>query len=158
MFEITVSKAEPSDTEALGNISHQVSLLHYRKVEKEFTEPKLENDITYLNDCIKDDNSFVLKATVANKPVGYIITHINTYPEQHFKYTKKGLIGSIGVDENYRGQGIGTALIKAAEEELKKQGITVMEINVYSFNESAEKLYERLGYKDKSHRRIKFLK
>ncbi|MDO0931532.1 GNAT family N-acetyltransferase [Streptomyces sp. DG2A-72] len=55
-------------------------------------------------------------------------------------------IGALGVSEELRSQGIGTALIHAAEERVRERGITVVGIGVAKDNPRAAALYTRLGY------------
>ena len=56
-----------------------------------------------------------------------------------------GYIQSVGVHPEYRGRGIGTALIQFAERRIFREQPNVF-ICVSSFNPDARRLYERLGY------------
>ncbi|MDR7238747.1 GNAT family N-acetyltransferase [Neobacillus drentensis] len=47
-----------------------------------------------------------------------------------------------------RGQGIGYAAIQYIEEQIKKQGLHRVELGVFEFNQQAQKLYQKLGYKE----------
>jgi RimJ/RimL family protein N-acetyltransferase len=47
-----------------------------------------------------------------------------------------------------RGKGIGYLAIQFLEEEIKKAGLTRVELGVFEFNTQARKLYEKLGYKE----------
>ena len=57
----------------------------------------------------------------------------------------RGYIQTICIKPNYRGQGIGTALLKFSEDRLAKEFPNVF-ICVSSFNEGAQKLYYSLGF------------
>jgi GNAT superfamily N-acetyltransferase len=48
-----------------------------------------------------------------------------------------------------RGRGIGTALLKAAEEECRRRGSALLEINVDGEDVAARRFYERHGYVDR---------
>jgi ribosomal protein S18 acetylase RimI-like enzyme len=48
----------------------------------------------------------------------------------------------------YRGQGIGTKLLKIAEDKARATGANTMSIIVGSWNEGATRLYRRAGYQD----------
>ncbi|MBR6411988.1 MAG: GNAT family N-acetyltransferase [Alphaproteobacteria bacterium] len=100
----------------------------------------------------------VLQAELKGQIAGYVVVYFNTYPEQYFQFPKRAFIGSIGVDENCRGQGVGKALLSGVEEEIKRRDISVIEIDVYTFNNAAEKLYDNLGYQDTKHYKRKFIK
>jgi len=60
---------------------------------------------------------------------------------------KKGWIGGIGVLPSYRGKGIGTRLMAAAERQLGDRGVDEVHLEVIEANQRAERLYERLGYR-----------
>jgi [ribosomal protein S18]-alanine N-acetyltransferase len=57
----------------------------------------------------------------------------------------RGYIQTLCIQKEYRGQGVGTAMMKFSEERLSKEFPNVF-ICVSSFNEGAQKLYYRLGY------------
>ena len=56
-----------------------------------------------------------------------------------------GYIQSVAVREEWRGRGLGTALIESAERRILRDTPNVF-ICVSSFNAGARRLYERLGY------------
>ncbi len=60
---------------------------------------------------------------------------------------KTGYLHAVRVRPEWRGQGIGTQLIQAAEEELRARGFQRAVLAVSQANEGARRLYERLGYR-----------
>ncbi|AGL18383.1 GCN5-like N-acetyltransferase [Actinoplanes sp. N902-109] len=50
------------------------------------------------------------------------------------------------VDDAHRGKGYGRGLMLAAERELVQRGVRRLGLNVFGANETAIRLYERLGY------------
>lgn len=58
-------------------------------------------------------------------------------------------IDTLAVDPEFQGYGIGSSLLKHAEELAKDQGYSRISLNVDKDNPSAKRLYERLGYKEK---------
>lgn len=92
------------------------------------------------SDCLAStQGSFkeIYIATEENKLLGFIILQMAG--------TFKGYIQSICVAPEARGKGIGTALIKYAEERIFTISPNVF-MCVSSFNSEAAKLYEHLGY------------
>ncbi len=57
------------------------------------------------------------------------------------------IVSTISVSAEARGLGIGTKLMNAAEDLAKQRGKEFMSLAVIGENESARKLYERLGYR-----------
>ncbi|KAA0564451.1 GNAT family N-acetyltransferase [Bacillus sp. CH30_1T] len=51
-------------------------------------------------------------------------------------------------EENGRGKGIGFKAIQYLEEEIKRKGLTRIELGVFEFNTHAYKLYQQLGYQE----------
>ena len=64
-------------------------------------------------------------------------------------------LDDFSVTAAYRNQGIGSALIRAAEAYAEEMGITAILLHVEKSNQSAIRFYERLGYsvfRDDGHR------
>jgi ribosomal-protein-alanine N-acetyltransferase len=78
-----------------------------------------------------------LKAVVDHEMVGFVAG--DPRPAQN-----AGWIATIGVDPHYQGQGIGTALLRACEAQLK---YPTVKLTVRISNQKAIALYEREGYR-----------
>lgn len=90
-----------------------------------------------------------LVATVHDVVVGYIMCRMEMgFSElRRFSLTKKGHIVSIAVLPEYRGEGIGKALILKAFEGMKEYGVGESYLEVRVSNKTAIHFYERLGFK-----------
>ncbi len=146
MSKILVNKVLDKDIEEIGKIAYQVSLIHYYQIKKEFKKPTIQNQTAYIRKSVLNKNCLVMKAQIGDTIVGYVVVYFNTYPNEYFQLNQRAFIGSIGVDENYQRQGVGQALLRAVEKEIKKRKISVIEIDYYAFNEAAESLYKYCGY------------
>lgn len=156
-MEIKCGLANQNDIAAIAEICYQVSKLHTDSVPREFTEPDKNGNLDYIARSIAAENSEVIKAEIAGLIAGYLVLYFDTYPEKYFVDSRRGFVGSIGVEEKFRGQGVGTALMKYAEQFLRDKNIKVFNIDVYSFNSGAEKLYDKLGFEDIKHFKRKIL-
>lgn len=88
-------------------------------------------------------NSVILFAYVDKKIAGYtygILEDTQTY------INKKLLIDALYVEEEFRNNGIATALLNAVEEWGKEQGAKVEELTVCKENEKAFNLYKKFGF------------
>jgi ribosomal protein S18 acetylase RimI-like enzyme len=71
--------------------------------------------------------------------------------DKAFDYLTGGEIGWINdlyVKTTYRGKGYSKLLMEKALEEFKAKGYSDVRLNVYSHNNTAMNLYERMGFKD----------
>ncbi len=82
--------------------------------------------------------------------LGYIFCIIKKSKENNILVSNQTLyIDDLGVDARFRNQGIGSALLKYAEEYAKKIGCYNLTLNVWSLNASALKFYEKNGLKSR---------
>ena len=80
-----------------------------------------------------------LVAEYNGKVIGYVMAYLRPDLEGH--------IMSIAVDERYRGNGIGSALLTEAIDRLIARGARYIGLEVRVSNEKAIKLYERFGFR-----------
>ena len=85
----------------------------------------------------------ILLISEGQKKVGYCWTMDDPARKQ------KGYIRMMGVDPEYRGRGLGRAILVAGIEYLRKRGMTEIELSVDSKNSSAKRLYQSAGFKRK---------
>ena len=84
----------------------------------------------------------MLLADVGGFPVGQIFISFEGVRGEF----QSGYLYSLRVLEPFRGRGIGTRLIRAAEDILRARGYQRAVIAVSRQNDRARRLYERLGY------------
>jgi len=80
-----------------------------------------------------------LVAEYMGKVIGYVMGYLRPDLEGH--------IMSIAVNREYRGNGIGSALLTEVIERLIKRGARYIGLEVRVSNEKAIKLYERFGFR-----------
>ena len=157
MSKIKITQATSKDISEIGKIAYQVGLIHAQQIKKEFKKPTLKSQTAYIRQSIDNKDILVLKAHIDDVIVGYVVVYFNTYPFAYFQLNKRAFVGSIGVEENYQRCGVGRALLKAVEKEIKKRKISVIEIDYYTFNVAAENLYKNCGYKETKRYMRKFV-
>ncbi len=89
---------------------------------------------------IESDKRIAVVADYMGKVVGQVGINPRSGHSPHV-----GVLG-IGLSEGYMNIGIGSELIKEAERLAKEQGLTYMSLEVYSKNDRARHVYEKLGY------------
>lgn len=99
----------------------------------------------------------ILLAIENEKIIGVIIGVINNEKEKTYDFSvpKRGRITELVVSKKYRQTGVGEHLLNEMENYFKKIGCKAVLINVFAYNENAQKLYNKSGY---SNRTIEMLK
>jgi L-phenylalanine/L-methionine N-acetyltransferase len=90
-----------------------------------------------------DEGTYHLVAVVGDSVIGMISVH--TFPNKP-RRRHAGAIG-MGVHDDWQGRGIGTALMRAVLDLADRWlNLTRLELEVYTDNEAAIRLYERFGF------------
>jgi GNAT superfamily N-acetyltransferase len=80
---------------------------------------------------------FLLASDAAGQPTGCVYVEVRG---------ERGYFGLLAVDPERQGQGIGRALIAAAEEHCRAAGCAVMDLQVVDVRAELPPLYRSLGY------------
>lgn len=85
-----------------------------------------------------------LRVAVADEPVGFVSFALDTgrYEEDH----TRGVVRNLYVRPPYRGQGLGSRLLAAAESALAADGAEAVRLEAMADNDQAREFYERRGY------------
>lgn len=86
----------------------------------------------------------VLLARADRDVVGFAMTTVET--GRYEQDVTRGLVENIYVRPAYRGRGIGSSLLDAAEAELKASGADVVALDVLADNDDARRFYRSNGY------------
>ncbi|MFZ2199281.1 MAG: GNAT family N-acetyltransferase [Microgenomates group bacterium] len=106
---------------------------------------KIEDNDRYMQRINEttDGKSAYLVAEQSNQIIGQVF--LKYYGTK--KYSDYPNMEDLFVDEKFRGQGVGTTLIKECENRAKEKGFTMIGLSVNpSLNKKAMSLYEKLGY------------
>jgi len=97
-----------------------------------------------LSQYVATDRVFVARSPDGSAPIGFVMHHVENgfYTEDD----SRGVVDNIYVEPAYRGQGVGSRLLDAAERALGEAGAGVLAISVMAANERARELYEERGY------------
>lgn len=88
------------------------------------------------------DLTLLCRETGSNKLVGVIICKL----ESHRGKSRRGYIGMLAVDTQYRKLGLGSALVCQAVEKMKMSDADEIVLETELSNRGALALYERLGF------------
>ena len=100
-----------------------------------FTTPWSRN--LFLSEMTRNDNAIYIVACVGEKIVGYAGIWV---------ILDEGHVTNIGVDPDFRRQGIGQGLLEELTVRAMQRGITAMTLEVRLSNYGAQALYKKLGF------------
>ena len=147
MFEIV--EATKSDLPRLVDMFFESENYHRAHRPDIFKEPSRQQMSGFLEELFENENSMSLVAKVEGEVAGLVrFRKFEAPPIPGFKDRGRwhGVIEDLVVSEQFRRRGIASRLIKKSEEIMKEQGVSHIQLNVYSFNEGAQKLYKKMGY------------
>ena len=140
---LSIARAYAAEQVGIGNWSPD-----------EAFESAVRDNTALLPDGLATQGMLLLKAVGDDgNSVGVLwigLTHPRGMPDCAFLY-------DIEVEEAYRGAGHGRALLAAAEDVVREHGVNNLELNVFSANTRAFRLYETAGYQAVAYRMRKSL-
>lgn len=136
------------DYELVNKLAVQVHELHVGWRPDLFISVDEVISKEYFNELIL--NKEILVAKIDDKIVGYIIFNIREKEIPSMRYRKQLNIEAMCVDENHRGKGIGTQLLKCVKEFAIENNCTDLYLTVNEENKNAIKTYEKFGMKVKN--------
>lgn len=145
-MNITVRRAKLSDAEKVSDLYCQISQLHHEgrpDIFKPAFRKYTQNEFMELI-CMKE--FAVLVAEDEGGIVhGYAFCKIRCFESSIIEPYKALYIDDICVDRESRGQHVGKALFEAVKELASELNCDNIELNVWEFNESAIRFYEKMG-------------
>jgi len=114
---------------------------------KDWRERKAR-DVT--TDCEVQPEGVFVAETEDGEVAGYVTTRLD-------RFTRIGRIPNLAVDEQFRGQGVGTQLIEHAVDWMREQGMAMAKIETLVQNERGQALYPRFGFQEVA-RQIHYVK
>jgi GNAT superfamily N-acetyltransferase len=140
--------AAPDDYEAIcsvlaeGDAQHEAHLPDVFRAKRGPARPR-----DFLLQRIAGPESTILVARDGPALVGVLELVMRSSPDRDGCVPRRlALIDNVVVRASSRRRGIGSLLLARAEAWALEHGASATELNVWSFNESAMRLYERLGY------------
>jgi len=129
----------------LNSFVQKIHADHHPEVFK--SEPDNQELSRFFQEIIEESENVVFVAFVEEKAVGYLLATFGKRRENPFKYElHQAHIDQIVVQDGYRNQGIGDALVKRIEIFAREKGISRIGLDSWSFNEDAHGFFEKHGF------------
>ena len=142
-----IRDAVASDARAIGAISRESAEAHVAMAPRLYHVPDMPDAVRRAERMVARVDGTTLVAASDGLVVGF--AHIAPLPAPELGSMARALAAAdvgIAVSATYRGQGIGRALMEAAEDRAARGGLELLTLNVLAANESAITLYRSLGY------------
>ena len=146
---ILVRRAEARDVLALGELGASLMRTHYAFDALRFLEPGQGAEGGYaqfLRSQLDEDDAIVLVAAQRDRIVGYVYGAIEPLSWKDLR-DECGYIHDLLVLPEARRTGVGDALLEAAIDWLREQRMPRVVLSTAAQNESAQRLFERRGFR-----------
>lgn len=142
-----IRRAEEKDMDGINKLLLQVLMVHHNGRPDLFKSHTKKYTDEELKAIIADDNTPIFVSVDEKEQVlGYAFCIFKQFINDNILTDIKTLyIDDLCVDENVRGQHIGTKLYEYVLQFAKESGCYNLTLNVWSLNESAMKFYEKCG-------------
>lgn len=146
---MTVRFACEKDIPQMNSLLYQVERVHQQGRPDLFKEGAKKYTDNELKAMLKDKTKPIFAAVDENDVMkGYAFCVFQEHKGDNVLTDIKTLyIDDLCVDENCRGQHIGSVLFEAVKKFAKEQGCYNVTLNVWECNPSARKFYEKAGLK-----------
>ena len=143
-----IRRAEVRDIPGLIALLQQVGDVHHTIRPDIFRVGAQKYDKVALELLLQDENMPIFVADDGGFVAGYCFCQIRSYEGSSVLTDRKELyIDDLCVDENRRGQHIGSVLYDHAVHFAKEIGCEFLTLNVWCGNDNAMRFYEKMGMK-----------
>ena len=143
---MTIRRAETRDIPGIIALLYQVGGVHHDIRPDIFRENAIKYTPEQLEALLTDENSPIFIYDIDGCVAGYCFCQIREFADSTVLTDRKELyIDDLCVNENRRGQHIGSALYDYAVTYAKEIGCQFLTLNVWCGNDSAMKFYEHAG-------------
>jgi ribosomal protein S18 acetylase RimI-like enzyme len=146
-LRISTRAAKAGDAERLAVLSGILQRQHAAQHPEIFKPFDQAAGIDFFHDQLGRPGAVILVAEAARTAVGYLMAEVVTHEDTPFTNTLTALhIQHLVVDEGFRGQGVGQALLTLAEQIASRHRCDVLQLACWSFNEAAQTFFTAHGF------------
>jgi ribosomal protein S18 acetylase RimI-like enzyme len=146
---VVIRRATGADASSLGHLGALLLRAHYDFDQQRFMAPGGNPEVGYgafLRSQLRDEDVVVFVAEREGEVIGYVYAGLEPRSWKELREAC-GFIHDVAVLESGRRGGVATALIDAAIEWLRTRGAPRVVLWSAERNESAQRLFERLGFR-----------
>lgn len=144
-MSIKIRSFTEKDVDQAVELCHEIREYHRKILNGYFTPINRDFERNALLSTIGSDRAFAIVAVDGDKLLGLLIAHKKNAP-----YLENPIIcniGTLGVIQKYRKQGIGKMLMNEFLIFCQENGIQEVKLGVFNDNKVAQQFYEDYGFK-----------
>jgi ribosomal protein S18 acetylase RimI-like enzyme len=147
---VEIREARPEDRPALIRLMGALNEFEAAIEENRADASAAESHLDYVDGQIRELGGVMLVAEQAGAVIGFLCYTFEEDPGTFVRpeYRRHALIWDISVAGEARGQGVGQALLAAAERAARAGGIAEIRLYVLEANVRARRIYEEAGYRN----------
>ena len=141
-------EAIESDLPAICALGMEVNTLHHEAFPRHFAAPAdpLRDSAHWAASLAQPTATTFVAELAPGQLAGFVTVAVQDEAHSLLQPMRIGRIGTVGVTAEWRGHGMGRALMQQAQDWAQSRGATELRLQVWAFNEAARRLYEELGY------------
>jgi ribosomal protein S18 acetylase RimI-like enzyme len=149
-----IRSATSKDSLILSALCRDVQSLHAEHHPHIFKMP-LSDDfaVAFFDEILASPEFTAYLAEENGHPLGYILCRLVERPENAFTYPMRFLlVDQISVRPDAQRRGIGTALLKQAEDHARELGLAKLQLDSWDFNLEAHACFEKFSFEKFNYR------
>jgi ribosomal protein S18 acetylase RimI-like enzyme len=149
-----IRSATPKDSLTLSTLCRDVQSLHAEHHPQVFKMPQSDDfAVAFFDEILTSPEFTAYLAEQDGRPLGYILCRWVDRPENDFTYENRFLlIDQISVHPDAQHRGIGTALLRQAEDLARELGGAKLQLDSWDFNLEAHACFEKFGFEKFNYR------
>jgi ribosomal protein S18 acetylase RimI-like enzyme len=145
---ITIREASLQDFPRCRQVIAETFEYHRRAIPQVFRETDAPPpSAQYISNLLKGGGGALFVAETGSKVIGFLTIRLRQNVDQPWLVPAlRAIVDDLGVIEEWRRHGVGRRLMDAAHDWSRRRGATILQLNVWEFNQDALAFYESLGY------------
>ena len=144
---VRIEKATTADVGVLAELNRHVQGIHVDGAPDLFKQPSPEEVAAQFEEWLREDSAWTFIAYRGETAVGYVLAFIRERPDNPFTRAWRALlIDQISVEPEWKGKGVGRALVEAAIDVGREADVDEVQATSWIFNEQAHAFFRALGF------------
>jgi len=140
--------ASPANVDSIAGLNVDVQNVHAAALPHIF---KAVNDgafaRSYIAECMSNPDSYFYIASLDGEDIGYVYARVVHRPENAYRHAWDFVyIDQISVKPEHQSKGCGALLMQAVRDLAKQNGIDIIALNFWAFNDKARAFFAQQGF------------